>query len=503
MNIYFRYFILFFLLESFTVLFINWLVPIQFEENDDFLMMLISLGYFSEFPEARLVFIHPIIGHGIIALNLLLKSQKMYVFVLLFFQILSCSILGLVLIDKVKNGNNILIFLFVLGLFVWFLLVFQFTRVASLLTLSGFILHYFYKNNLALTICSLILILLGSMVRFEASILISMSFIIIIFILKKDFIYVKNIIITCILIFSITYISNYLFYLDSFWSEYIEMNSLRGKVNDNPQFINFSQIDDIESEYNYVYLINSFFFVSDYFSVDLLKKINDKFVFQPNFQSFINIYVKYKLEIFILFLINIFLFFKGNINWTSFIELILFFIFLFLLISTFGTLKARVFNPLFVSAIFINICCYSICFNRFTVNMFLLVFIMFFVFKSFKRYEDRVISAQVFSQKLNSISSFNDFDFVLFGDPLEIKGYPLFSDLNFIYNNNFYFSGWLYGFPGTKNLVTDFKSISNKHLICNNSNASFIEMIDYPFEFCPILKSSKTSINIYYICSDS
>ncbi len=224
---------------SLTALFIliQWLLPVQFESNDDPIMLLIASGKYSGQPDNHLVFINFLIGEMLALLYTWIPAFEWYTLLLAV-----CNIISIATLIKLtrSSSNSIgikwLTAFLLICIFIHSSLVLQFTRTAFLLAIAGISTIRFSKNY----ILGITLFIIGSLIRLEAAyltLLLSIPLITPVKLIpsfRLDYFQIK-ILFALVLLSGTLKFADYIHYeSDPDWKSYAEFNRIRGKINDNP-----------------------------------------------------------------------------------------------------------------------------------------------------------------------------------------------------------------------------------------------------------------------------
>lgn len=160
------WFMVIFLFNLCTFSFLSYWLPINYETNDDIVMMLLSSGRYTGNYESGLIFINYILG-GLIAYFYSMSScLEWYTIILAFIYLISITIITLFFLKK--NSSTSTIFLCVLLLKCieyYFVTNFQFTIVAGFAAIAGFLLLDTKKTSNH--IIGFLLLITASLVRFH------------------------------------------------------------------------------------------------------------------------------------------------------------------------------------------------------------------------------------------------------------------------------------------------------------------------------------------------
>ena len=144
---------------------ISMVCPIRFDDNDDITYAWIASGVYSGQPDCHLVFLNALYGKMVAGLYSLLPSIEWYTILFLIFLCASTAAIAYVICRKINQRwlrISLLCLLFVL-LF-YNLICLQFTKIAAIVAFAGIVLlcdqSFIYGG---------ILLLIGSLIRFEAA----------------------------------------------------------------------------------------------------------------------------------------------------------------------------------------------------------------------------------------------------------------------------------------------------------------------------------------------
>lgn len=228
----------------------------------------------------------------------------------------------------------------------------QFTTTASITTLAGLVLLGKTNSNKNIGF-SIILITIGSLIRFEAAMLVALIsiplFLNFQFLNRRFILPTKTIvfILTVLFCFSLTLVNNLIYKNQDKWVEYYEYNKVRGKLNDNSNFwkIDLSNLNYGENDRE---LMAQFISDPQIFNFETLNKTQATINSHPKKTLLENI--PSNLNKYNLWLVFIFIFYTSSITFTineknrqKQFYLITAFLIALLLVSINGTLKERVF----------------------------------------------------------------------------------------------------------------------------------------------------------------
>jgi hypothetical protein len=334
-----------------------------FEDGDDVIMQQIIQGYFTNKPDVHLVFINVIIGYVLKPFYIFNNQIYWYSILLVGLQAIS---LYIILKFILENKLSKLALIFYLIFFSYFILKVQFTSIAGLLIIAGFLelqkKLFNFKQNLILP---LLLFYIGFLIRIEMFLLI-LFIVTIIFIinhkneilsLKLTKIYVFQFLIFLILIVSSYYI-NKIHYENKAWQSYTKYNDIRKKINDNRLVKNYidTQISD-STQKSDLEMIYGFLPIKKYDYIEL-KNVKDKIYSSSTLNSHYLSSIKYHITsksiwIYLLFLCIIFIYYIQSKKLKYLIFLIIF-SFIFLYIAKDAVFKNRVFMPIIFAFFLFN-----------------------------------------------------------------------------------------------------------------------------------------------------
>ena len=463
-------------------------LPIRFEENDDIVMLLFASGDYTGTPEFRLVFINSIFGFLLSGLYSITKGIEWYSFLFSIFQILSLSV---ILWSIIKHNASFIwkvaFILFFLVLEARFIAQFQFTTTASMLALAGLILFSF--NGKARIILGLTLLVISSLVRFEACMLVIILFVPL---LLKKYIEEKNYkeikyISYAIAAISLLYGVNYLTYqTDNEWAAYYQYNKIRGEINDNPnsQRIQNNLPGEVE-KIDYELLIS---FFPDYGKMNLEKiKSIEKSIDDVSFLSKLkNIYPSFRKHTQIILIILFLSLVLCLENKKSNYLFILLSLFMFLFIATFisfsGTLKLRV----LLSAVMVLVYSFFILSNNPKPNILVVSAIILMTYLSalfMNRTRNIVINnnsfeATNFQMQKKMVEDYSKKEnqiLMPIASSLSIQFYPVFNVSKKIKENSISLGGWLTGIPYNNEKVFTHLDLINKNAVfVSNESFNFV-----------------------------
>lgn len=210
-------------------------LKIRYTSGDDLVMQLLLNGNFTDGTLNIYSVFNNIIFSGIIGhLYYYFPSVEWYPLALLSLVLISIYIVSYLLIKHRQNiGGYTLLVIFTAS--IWFLAKFQFTVVTGFSTLAGyFLLANAHENKMRIAI-SILLLFAASTVRFDMFALVSLC---IVPHLLMDNFSVRKLYPFGILLIMIgfsLYLHHYYYHIGD-WGYFTQFNSLRGALNDNPNF---------------------------------------------------------------------------------------------------------------------------------------------------------------------------------------------------------------------------------------------------------------------------
>lgn len=326
-----------------------------FEDGDDVIMQQIIQGYFTNKPDVHLVFINVIIGY--ILKPLYIFDNQIYWYSLLLVGLQAIS-LFIILKFIIESKLSKLVLIFYLIFLSYFILKVQFTSIAGLLIIAGFIILQKkilnFKQNIILP---LLFFYIGFLIRIEMFFLI--LFIVgILFIfnykneilsLKITRLYVFQILIFIFIIIS-SFIINKKHYENKEWQSYTKYNEIRKKINDNRTVKNYIDTQILDSiKKSDMEMIYGFLPIKKY-DYNELNKVKTEIYSSSTLYSHYLSSIKYHITsksiwIYLLFLCIIFIYYLQSKKLKYLIFLFIF-SFIFLFIAKDAVFKNRVFMPL-------------------------------------------------------------------------------------------------------------------------------------------------------------
>jgi hypothetical protein len=216
---------------------LTFLAPIRFETNDDVIMLLISSGSLYGSPDEHLVFINILFGFVLKVMYSIVPKIECYTYLFLTLHAISFSIiLHYVITRQLQTLSKTIMIGLVFFLETILVYKLQFTTTSALITSSAVVM--LIKQNKKLIFIGFLLLLIGFCIRPHACLLALLVSIPVIFHanIKSPRKLVSLGLITLGLIISITAIDTIYYRSNIEWKKYSEYNSVRGQINDNPNF---------------------------------------------------------------------------------------------------------------------------------------------------------------------------------------------------------------------------------------------------------------------------
>ena len=451
-----------FYLVYFAILFLilNALFSVNFEENDDVVMLLIASGKYGTAPDNHLVFINFMIGTLLNFFYNVFPEVEWYTLLLVVLNLVSFAFITKLVLGTAQTiRSKAILFLFLTAIFVYSSIALQFTRTAAIVAIAGVSLIYSSKHKYT----GAILFVIGSLIRFEAAMLILLlswplflpaSKNIKAYFQRKEF----KALACALLLTAIGEAVDYSYYrMDAEWKDYVAYNQVRGKINDNP---NARLIDSItlpeEVAPNDYQLLLIALADPQSLTIEHLEKIHHAIGNKSFFQKLGNIkYIKRYDKFLLLFAALSALFFLQNKeNRMKNLFIIFTFISLMAYITLDATLKGRVFFPALFGVMFFLIL-FNQCKAGKITNLILTVLLIFSLAISYISYRmEEVHSMQrvTFDQQTKVINEYvkEDKKLIPIGTSYRMEyGNP------FRYYANFpaqkvLFGGWLTNSPFNK-----------------------------------------------------
>ncbi len=217
-------------------IFLSWVLPIRYEENDDVMMCMIANGVYGGEPNCHLVFINAIIGYLLKTLYTISHGIEWYTLLLAIIQIISITTIAFKIITTEKFNKWLRICCCVILYLFWIRIIatFQFTTTSGISAFAGSILLLNGKKWDYLY--AFLFIFISALIRIEVTCMMLLLFSPLFFQMIIDqrnhiatFTVLALLVLLCPLI-------DHSFYSTPEWKQFKEYNFFRGKINDNPNF---------------------------------------------------------------------------------------------------------------------------------------------------------------------------------------------------------------------------------------------------------------------------
>lgn len=482
------------------------ILPIQFEDNDDVIMLLLASGEYTGTPQPNLVFINYIYGYFLIFLYNFNLGIEWYTVVFSLIHIISLTIISWHISEKsIGKVYQILFLLIFYVVETRLILHFQFTTTAALCATAGIVLLSCDKNYTKIAGSSLFIV--SSLIRFEVAImilLIASPFFFEIFIRNSRLTCNKTIIYLIIALtfsFMFKYNDRQMYSSEETWNYYFKYNKLRGQINDNPNagtIVNSLPKGISRTDY---YLLLSFFpdgQIMDLKKIESLSNILMRVNFKIKIQ---NIYPSFRRYTVLLSLVLIawgiiFIFSRKLYNRMTLFFTLCIFIFLLSYISLDGNLKYRVFLSALFPLIFVMYSSFEGLNKGFVSYILIFALSSFIIVFSLRTYNIRASNYSwrnsQFSQQVLSVDRYLSTAsnrLVPFSSSFSIEYFPPFGISKVYKEDGVYFSGWMTNNPLNYGRFYSFLDLVNRHSI-------FLSRRDY--DECRSLSWIKESILINY-----
>ena len=476
-----------------------YLFPIRFEANDDVTMLLIASGKYSGTPDAHLVFINYVYGLFLKLLYTWDQQIEWYSVLFAVFHIVCISVIAWFVL--VKSKCRLLFKVLFLGVFYSLelrsIMLFQFTTTSALCAVSGLIL--ITEGKRYQKYFGVLLFVLAALIRLEVAVLI-------LFIMSPVFlrniydngkiIFSKSLglLLVALFIVSLMKFIDYRSYQnDKDWSYYEKYNKARGKINDNPYLWKTKMPASISS-YDYS-LLGQFFpdgHILTYDKLIIIKERLEQVDFKSKLSNTLLSLKDFKL-IFIIVLATSVLFLLYNKErkgrFIIFLSIGLF-LFSFFYISSFGSLKSRVFHSTLLGLFAAMVITFQD--NKITnryIERSLILSLSLFIFLFFRQtfiYQNLDINNRKskFSQQKELMNKFlqnPDNSIVPFLADYLIEFYSPFAEINFK-PGQMLISGWMTNNPLNQSKFDSYLDLIDRHSIFFKKT-SFLKIL-------PLLKES-------------
>lgn len=491
-------------------LMIYFLFGIRFEENDDIVMALISSGQYTGNPDCHLVFINFIYGFFLNVFYKVIPQLEWYSIFFIFINIISVSLIAQMIIKSDKNRILKIVLLgFLLTIFIYFSILIQFTKVAALASIAGISLIYYSKRKYF----GVLMFVLGFLIRFEAaSMILFIAFPL--FWIKstgiKEIIADKNfkILFFLIIISACCKLADYSFYYyNPDWKTYLKFNSLRGKINDNPNQFNANFILPQNISFEDYSLLSNFFPNPSAVNYDVLNSVctNYKSIsFKEKFNNIANL-SGYKFLFAILSILTVSVVYYNKKYYFKPVLMLFIFFGLLIYLSLNATVKYRVFYSAMLA--FILFLFYDFKDNPLKKSIIITCFIIAIISAHVAHLSYvKVIEIRnqvIFKNQSEMISKYflnNDKVLVIFSASYRIEFVDPFMISSCFKSKRLFFSGWLTHIPFHKHKFDSFRYFINGYGV-------FITMEQYKnvssLISASILKNYNISVTPQIILNDS
>ncbi len=488
---------------------------IKFETSDDAAMNVIVAGSYTGSPSERLIFTNIWIGHVLKTLYNLFSNINWYAWYLIFSFFI--GYLGIQYKVQKLSTNimvKIVVHIAILLLMLPALSLLQFTKVASIAVLAGFILILLNQSkNKYEYLCGGLLIIIGSSIRFEALVMnlivIAPLFVLLVFKFKwKILLSVKYFTVVIGISFLLSVINNISYSQDSEWSNYRDVNALQSKITsyDNPVFT-YNNVKHVLNQKGWKLadydMVSMFYFdlgIPKYSKETLnfirentseinnFRNIDYLYVsFAENIKKFFNSFVKTGVFFLLLFFILVLLHRK---DFKSIVVLMLFVIYIFLSLWILGVfIRGNFYKPRIVWSIILVFYLFSLGFlfydNQFKIKTFkgieLYISIAMFSFLVFTQ----ISSILTINNSINIVSKSKTIkehisknQTQLYVTWVGVENMNVF-DLPTNYKNA-YFLGWFQETPFNKKKLNDYAGYKTNGLysLCNKEITWYFENIE-------------------------
>jgi hypothetical protein len=456
---------------------------IRYEENDDIAMLLISSGNYNSALDNHLVFINFIFGSF---LNFLYSIQPKIEWYSISF--LSLNLIAISMLVKVVLNLNQRIFfkigllIFLISIFLQLTFLLQFTRTSSILALAG--LSFIYNSNSKLI--GVFVFLIGSLIRFHAAILIVVLFLPMFFFsseIKRDCFRSKKIqlFLTAIILAVLCKIGDNAYYNSNpDWKNFLEFNSIRGLINDNPNVSmdKCESLRDILGE-DIVLLFNAHANPQTirYNEINLVYSAINEASFSGKIRNAWNMIHSYWYQFLILFLMGVLFFVQNRDDGKKSLITIFIFFAVSCYIAMHGTLKLRVFESAFCAIVLILAFINN---KRGLVLIFGSVFLLVCFLSSilfvntYKVERSTAFHIEKFSEETKLINEYLNKENVIipYGNSYKIEYMNPFKISSQFPTHKIFFSGWFTGIPHNKGVFDSFKLYINNYSLLTDKNRS-------------------------------
>lgn len=465
---------------------INFFFTIRFESNDDVVMALISSGGYSGSLDNHLVFINMLYGSFLNFFYYLFPAYEWYPIFFVALNIISVTLISWQLLKT--NNDKVVKSIFLLFLFLVFLQItiqLQFTKTAAIVSIAGVVLLYQSKSRIRYL--GSILIVLGSLIRFEAAFLVLLITMPIFFLdyFKDRKFYLdsrKKVLAVSIAICCMCKLVDYVYYSQNpEWEYFLKYNKLRGSINDNPNASGvFNNLPDEISRPDYDALL-SFFPDPQVMGYEAVKKINSELDKVPPFTKMRYVFRLryYFFPILLLVIIALSARYTKKRNSSPTIGIILMFGLLAgaLIFTSFnGTVKDRVFFVAVIS--FILVLPYLLANIPSSIQkkiMLLSVFLFTYYFyeKTNKTVKNENYAFQVQENQSKIIADYLSNDskkLIPYSGNYRLEYMDPFAVSAGFYTDKIYLGGWFTNIPFHKDKFQSFKALIDNYGVLINEN---------------------------------
>ena len=408
-------------------------LPVLFEDNDDTTMAWIANGVYSGTPDCHLVFINAIWGSLLSFLYTIIPSIEWYSLLFAVLQIVSMTIILLFINNMFGRSWSKYLF-FLVYYVLWFLIIirFQFTTTSAITAFAACLL--LYKKQY---IAGGILLVIASMVRFSAAGLVGLLMApALVYAYRKDLI--RGLVPLALVLVCVAgvYKADSLFYQTPEWSYFREFNSLRGKINDNPNLwrvIGHYPDGITQGEFN---TVAAFAIDPNMTTADELRDILNVIDSTPSYKKAKNIYPclilrywKWIITMLLFFFVPIILY--PNKRLAFFTLLIIgYWLTILAFITLNGSLKFRVFLSAIIPMFFYSGLMFPsrssrIIVNCFSIIPFMLVMLLFVqcIIEQRKRIESK---EELFEEQISLVATVRNYSIISAGADFYVEMYPPF-----------------------------------------------------------------------------
>lgn len=442
---------------------------IKYEQNDDRVIQLILNGTLTNGePNYHSVFNNVVFSYFISELYRFFPSVEWYPIALLSSLFISNFILNFIVFKYTHGAKKALLILLSL-VSIWFIINLQFTSVTCYSGFAAYLLFSFSKEK-SLKWLSVMLVFLSSLIRLDMFLL--LSFCIVPFIilnnLKKE--NLKYLFMLVGLILGTHLIHLYVYSIDG-WDFYSTFNSLRGKLNDNPNLnIKSPEIKRLLSEKDIK--LYELFIYSDQIKTSTLEQIwhfAKGNIF--NYKNFISTLINFRIVFFITILFAGIHFYKKNYSIVAFV-LIFFALIYYISINHYAKdriVYSMVFAFSFLSILYLDL--------KKELGFYVMILLLVFKLKNYNYYLEKLNYYEKTSLNEKLLQEIKSNNKIYIITPVSISSI-ITNNPFFKIPPNIFISGWL----------------TNSPLVINNPNINYQQNI---------LKITKKKKEIEFISAKS